>query len=356
MTQFRPTRRDAIVAAAAFAGSLALDAKAGAASLGRADYGSCVRPLELTRDRDYAAALIRYCRLLIPEGSMNWSVTRPSPEQFDFADADRIAAFASRNGMALRGHNLVWHGDLAPWVERIDHATEAERAMTAHIEALVSRYRGVTGSWIVVNEPTPEHPVGRAELRDSVWSRTMGPGYIAKAFRAAAAADPGARLILNEYDIEFVGERFAMRRDILLGIARDLVEKGVPIHAIGLQGHLLAEREIDRDGLQAFLRKVRALGLEVLVTELDVIDKALPGDVATRDARVAASARAFLEAVAEVSPPSSIVTWGISDRYTWVPMFHTRDDGLPVRPLPLDAAYRPKPLMAVIERYTRYAS
>ncbi len=98
----------------------------------------------------------------------------------------------------------------------------------------------------------------------------------------------------------------------------------MPLHAIGLQAHLFASRDIDRDGLQDFLREVTALKLDVLITELDVIDYEFPGKVSQRDALVAGLAGQFLEAVCDVVHPKAILTWGLSDRYTWVPTYFKR--------------------------------
>ncbi|GEO99160.1 beta-xylanase [Methylobacterium haplocladii] len=341
------------------AGLLAFDPSAHAATgtgvPARASYGAAVRGDALANDPAYAEALAARCRVLVPEGGLKWPVIRPNRETFDFGEADRIAAFAGRRGIGLRGHTLAWYGGMPAWTDAITSRAEAERVLTDHIETVVSRYAGLITSWDVVNEPISDDPSSPKNLRSFVWSRTLGADYIPIAFRAAAAADPTARLVLNEYDVEFVGGRFAQKRDALLRIARDLVDSGAPLHAIGLQAHLPADRSIDRDGLQGFLREIRAMNLDVLVTELDVIDATLPSAVDARDLRVAETARTFLSAVSEVLPPSAILTWGISDRYTWVPMYFTRTDGLPNRPLPLDANMRPKPLMAVIERFTRSA-
>lgn len=360
MIQPCPTRRQMLAGALAGSSLSALGCSARAASgmrlASRASYGAAVRGDALANDPAYAQALATHCKTLVPEGGLKWPVIRPNRETFDFAEADRIAAFAARHAIGLRGHTLAWYGGMPAWAEAITSRGEAERVLTEHIEKVVSRYAGLITSWDVVNEPIPDDPSSPRDLRPFVWSRTLGADYIPIAFRAAAAADPTARLVLNEYDVEFVGGRFKGKRDALLQIARSLVDAGVPIHAIGLQAHLFADRTIDRDGLQGFLREIRAMRLDVLVTELDVIDFTLPGAVEARDQRVAETARTFLSAVAEVTPPSAVLTWGISDRYTWVPMYFTRPDGMPNRPLPLDADMRPKPLMAVIERYARTAS
>jgi endo-1,4-beta-xylanase len=132
-----------------------------------------------------------------------------------------------------------------------------------------------------------------------------------------------------------------------------LRERNVPLHAVGLQAHLVAGRNIDRDGLQRFLAELVALKLDVLITELDVVDYELPGEIGERDARVAALADRFLGAVCEVVRPKAILTWGLSDRYSWVPTYFKRADGKPNRPLPLDAEFKPKPLFDVIEAYRR---
>ena len=96
---------------------------------------------------------------------------------------------------------------------------------------------------------------------------------------------------------------------------------------------------------------MKDLGLAVLVTELDVIDDKLPADVAARDAAAAARARDLLSSLSEGAPLSAILTWGITDKYTWTPSYFRRPDGLPNRPLPLDASYAPKPLLTVIEDF-----
>lgn len=351
MTQ-HPTRRD-LLTTAACAATLGLPSSGLAAGGGRALYGSCVKLSALDAEPDYAAEIVKRCQLVVPEGALKWADLRPSRERFDFTDADRLAAFAGRHGMRLRGHTLAWYGAMPDWPEAITSRAEAERELVRHIETVASRYVGLVASWDVVNEAVADRPKDASDLRSFVWTRTLGPDYIPIAFRAAASADPLARLVLNEYDIECADERSVMRRAVLLNLLRSLRDKGVPIHGVGLQGHLHGDRPIDRAGLQNFLVQVRAMGLDVLVTELDVIDDKLPADVATRDAKAAEIARTFLTTIAEVTPPSAVLTWGISDRHTWVPQWFKREDGMPNRPLPLDAAMRPKPLMSVVEQFAR---
>lgn len=351
-------RRNILASALAAGAALALSAPPRARAQGvdklrRIPYGAAVRADALENDPAYAAAIAARCRLIVPEGALKWLDLRPIEQTFRFEGADRIAAFARAHDLGLRGHTLAWYGAMPGWTDAIASRLEAERILTTHIETVVSRYRGLIVSWDVVNEPIPDRPSGLGDLRPFVWSRTLGADYIPIAFRAAAAADPAAALVLNEYDVEYAGARFAARREALLAIARSLVDRGVPIHAVGLQAHLFANRAFDRDGFQKFLEAISGLGLDVMVTELDVIDETLPGDVGKRDAIVAETARSFLAMVAEVVPPKALLTWGLSDRYTWVPMYFKRADGAPNRPLPLDAEMQPKPFMAMLEQFTQ---
>jgi endo-1,4-beta-xylanase len=316
-------------------------------------YGAAARSDALDSDLSYRAAIIANCQMIVPESELKWLELRPARDQYRFERADALVDFARQNKIEMRGHTLAWYGAMPAWTETIASRGEAERELIDHIDTVVSRYRGAIPSWDVVNEPLADWPEDETSLRPSIWTRQLGPDYLATALRAAALADPGARLVLNEYDVEFTGPRFAARRKALVRLLRSLRDRQVPLHAVGLQAHLFADRTIDRDGLQAMLGEITALGLDVLVTELDVIDYKLPSKVSERDAMVASLAGQFLGAVCDVVRPKAILTWGLSDRYTWVPTYFKRPDGMPNRPLPLDADLKRKPLFDVIEEFRR---
>lgn len=370
MTKPTPTRRE-LLTSAAKAAALGLSGTVGLSELSAfatpqtpvstsatapgalIPYGAAARADALESDLTYRAAIAANCQLIVPESELKWDTLRPTRSEFRFEKTDAIMAFAREQKIQVRGHTLAWYGALPNWTAEIASRAEAERELTGHIETVVSRYKGVIPSWDVVNEPIEDSPTAEAPLRSFVWSNWLGSDYLPIAFRAAAAADPTARLVLNEYDVEYRGHRFAARRKALLQLVRSLRDKNVPLHAIGLQAHLFASRIIDHDGLQAFLSEIAAMGLDVLVTELDVIDYELPGKVSRRDALVADMAGQFLQTVSDVIRPKAILTWGLSDRYTWVPTYFKRADGMPNRPLPFDADLRRKPLFDVIEEFRR---
>jgi endo-1,4-beta-xylanase len=318
-------------------------------------YGAAVRSDALASDPSYRDAVIANCQMVVPESELKWLELRPTPDGYRFEKADAIIDFARQNAIEVRGHTLAWYGALPSWTEGIATRAEAERELVDHIETVVSRYRGVIPSWDVINEPLAEWPENASSLRPSIWAKRIGPDYLRVALERTAAVDPDARLVLNEYDIEYVGPRFAARRKALLELLRSLRDRDVPLHAVGLQAHLFASRTIDRDGLQALLAEIKALKLDVWITELDVIDYELPGKIGERDAQVAGLASQFLQTVTEVVRPRAILTWGLSDRYTWVPTYYKRRDGMPNRPLPLDAELKRKPLFDVIEEFRRKA-
>lgn len=319
-------------------------------------YGTCIRIDVLANDPAYRQAVIDYCQIIVGEGATKWSELRPDRETFFFDEADGLLKFAEDHGMEMRGHTLAWYGAMPEWTEAIASRQEAETELVRHIETVVGRYKGRIKSWDVVNEPLADWPTPDNPIRESIWQKHMGRDYIELALRTAAKVDPNVQLVINDYDLEQADDRSRARRKAFLDIIRDLKSRDVPLHAIGLQGHIRGEIPIDRAGLTSFVAELVSMDLRILVTELDIIDNWLPAPVEERDAKVASIAKEFLDAIGTVTRPDAVVTWGISDSHTWVPIWFSRDDGLPNRPLPLDAAYQPKPFMQVIQDFVRSPS
>lgn len=346
------SRRDALKTA--LSGLVAATGTSAFAGFDRATmFGAAVRPGLIDTDADYSRALRTYCSALVPEGGLLWNDLRPDQASFDFKAADAVASYAGSNDLALRGHTLVWHGVMPKWTEALTTPALAEAELQKHIHTVVGRYRGHMDSWIVVNEPLRDDAGKLDDLQPTIWQRAIGFGHLALAFNAARAADPAARLLINDYDIEYAGDRFRGKREAYTALIRKLRDRNVPIDGVGIQAHLRSDQAIDAKGLQQFARDMQALGLTIAVTELDVIDNTLPASVGERDRIVAERARVFLSALAEVGQLDSILTWGITDRYSWVPTYYRRSDGLKNRPLPLSESYEPKPLMTVIAQFSK---
>jgi endo-1,4-beta-xylanase len=344
------SRRDALAGLSAGLMAAAIPATA---QSGRVLFGAAAMKENFTDDPRYRDALVKHCDIIVPMNDLKWEALRPTREQFSFEDADRLIGFARSNGKLVRGHTLCWYGGMPVWAKGMSTRREAETELRRHIETVVAHYRGLIPSWDVVNEAIAHDPPKQGVWRDTIWHKLLGPEHIDIAFATAAAADPRAELVYNDYDLENTGERQTQRRQHVLALVRRLQDKKIPIHAIGLQAHLYAEQAIDVDGLGRFVRDLKALGLRVLVTEMDVIDWRLPGPPAERDEAAAQHVRTFLAALAGAGGLTQIITWGITDRYSWIPEHFKRKDGLPNRPLPLDTEYRPKPMMRVIEEFLK---
>jgi endo-1,4-beta-xylanase len=321
----------------------------------RPGYGAALTLWDLQADPRLGEAIGQYCTQVVPVLELKWPTLRPDAHTFAFERADAILDFARQNDLTMRGHALAWYHDIPDWTKQIRETRAAEQAFVDHIGTVVSYYRDKLTSWDVVNEPIPDNPRKVTDRRDCYWSSMLGERWIPLAFRTAAAADPFVRLAINEYDIESAKDSFIAKRAAYRNLIQDLLDQGVPLHAVGLQSHLHAELEIDKDGLAAFVAELRSWGLEVLVTELDVDDQKLSGEPAQRDAIVAKRVDDLLTAITASGPLNSILSWGISDRYSWINQQFARQDKLPNRPLPLDASFQPKALMDVITKFTKAA-
>jgi endo-1,4-beta-xylanase len=259
---------------------------------------------------------------------------RPTPETYNFGPGDYVVNWAASHGLLFRGHCLVWWNALPDWFQSYVSSANAKQVMTDHISAVVKHYAGKIYSWDVVNEPI--HQDNRPDgLRRKPWLDFIGPEYIDIAFQAAHAADPKARLVLNECYIEHDTPAEIGRRAALLALASRLKKAHVPITAIGIQGHLRGNTPLDKPGMITFLKQVEDLGLESMITELDVDDVGVPGSLIDQT-----TASKYGEFIDIVGPFVKVVTFeGLRDD----PSLPKRSDGLPHRPNLLDARYEPTP-------------
>lgn len=301
--------------------------------------GTAVSAQDL-EDPAYTRALRRDCTLITAEYEMKWDAL--VPDRSGRSAADAIVTFAEENGLAVHGHALWWHGSVPKTLSEVEPGRFRAAALR-HVAEAAGRYAGRLLSWDVVNEPL-DLAHGRPDgLRPSPFLDALGPDYVGTAYRAAAEADPGAILVLNEMGLEDGSPDAERKRRAMVGLLERELGAGTPIQCLGLQSHLDATRQPrDNPGLRAFLREVRGLGLPVMITELDVADQDCPSDLRTRDRMVADVYRAYLDLVLEEARVLAVTTWGLSDARTWLSGFRPRPDGAPVRPLPRDAAFRRK--------------
>jgi endo-1,4-beta-xylanase len=326
-------------------------------------YGTTIAAWQIKSDPAFVALVLRQAGLVVPENDMKWQdMNRGAPGDDDFGPADTVADFAVENRLVLRGHNLLWYFRTPSWLFHLPSRAAKERAIITRIRTMVGRYRGKVNSWDVVNEPI-EPEDGRPDgLRKAVFLEALGPSYIDLAYHTAREADPGARLVVNEYGVELDAPGQDRRRTALLRLLHHMRARGTPVDAVGIQCHLRAVGgpPLSAAKLGRFLAEIAALDLEIQVTELDVSDENAPADIARRDGLVADTYRRFLDGVLVAPAVKMIVTWGLSDRYSWIVRKETdpgrwRRDGLPSRPLPFDAGLEPKPAFAAIAAVLKQA-
>jgi len=308
---------------------------------------------------DYTAILRHECGVVVPENEMKWQATRPGPDSFDFTRMDAIAAWARTNNLDLRGHTLLWHRPrwFPEWLNNYDYganpASEAERLLTTHIRAVIDRYRGQITSYDVVNEAIDHDTNG---LMQTSMSRAMGSeeAVLDLAFHTAREALPDGDLVYNDY-MSWEPAHAEHCADVLR-LLEGFRRRNVPVDTLGIQSHIEMFSIDPATGVgpyrerewRAFLDEAVAMGYKLLISEFDVKDKALPTDVAARDAKIADYTRRYFDVMLEYDALGDILAWGMVDRFNWLQGFAPRDDGLEVRGTPYDSDYRPKPMRDAI--------
>jgi len=246
---------------------------------------------------------------ITPENVLKWEFVHPKPETYSFAEADLYVKFGEENHMLIVDHTLVWHSQTPHWVFQDTNGQPLDREallqrMHEHIQTVIGHYKGRIKVWDVVNEALNED----GTLRRSPWLKIIGEDYIAKAFQYAHEADPGAVLRYNDYGLELKAKRKGA-----IALIKKLRAQGVPVTAIGLQGHAnlnwpTAEQE------DTAITNLAELKLPLMVTEMDI--DCSRGGQRTTSADVAANARLQAEGRLSTTGLSAALQQQLADRYS----------------------------------------
>ena len=307
----------------------------------RLKIGAAVEPEQLA-DAD-GALLARQFSSLVAENAMKPLRIHPQEDRYVFGPADALVAFAKQHGLAVRGHTLLWGSHTPDWFWQGADGQPATREqvlqrLKQHIATVVGHYRGRVYAWDVVNEAID--PNQSSCLRDDRWMQVVGPDYLAVAFRAAHAADPQARLFINDFNTQEPA-----KRDCLARVVKGLLAEGVPVQGIGHQTHISiywpSLAAIDQS-LTTFAR----LGLENQITELDMSlyqhHDYQPQQPLAQRLNLQAERYRDLMALVLAHPEVTAVTWwGVADDHSWL----NHQPGTPGddQPLLFDRQQRPKP-------------
>lgn len=228
--------------------------------------GAAINQNQFTeRDRRGVPIITSQFNSITPENVLKWEHVHPQPARYDFTDPDAYVAFGEKYHMFVIGHTLVWHSQTPQWVFQDDKGNQVDRdtllgRMRDHIHNVVGRYKGRIKGWDVVNEALNED----GSMRQSPWLKIIGEDYLRKAFEFAHEADPAAQLYYNDYSLENEA-----KRNGAIELIRKLKASGIPITAVGLQGHDKMDwptAEQQDTTIAAFAK----LGIKVNITELDI--------------------------------------------------------------------------------------
>lgn len=271
--------------------------------------GAALNPSQFYQQDEGEAALVKtHFNTVTPENTMKWARIHPEPGTYDFEGADRFVEFGEEHDMFTVGHTLVWHNQTPDWVFENENGDPVSRdtllrRMRDHIHTVVNRYEDRVEAWDVVNEALAED----GSLRESPWLNIIGEDYIAKAFQYAREADPDAELYYNDYSLTHPPKREGAVR-----LVKTLLDQGIDVTGIGAQSHhSLDEPTLEQQA--ATLEAFADLGIDVMVTELDIAVLPRPQDKWGADLSQSAELRAELNPYPDALPDS--MQQALSQRY-----------------------------------------
>lgn len=290
---------------------------------------------------------------ITPENLLKWQNVHPEPDSFNFSPADQYVEFGEANEMFIVGHTLVWHNQTPDWVFEDDDGENLDRSsllkrMESHISTVVGRYRDRIDGWDVVNEAFEDD----GSYRKTHWYEIIGKDYIDHAFRYTDAADSGAQLYYNDYNL-WKPEK----RDAVISLVDDLRSKDIKIDGVGMQAHLGLEHP-SPEQVEASILAFSELGIDVMITELDInvgrylsendieFEGSLPDTLQQKLAdRYAGLFNVFAKHRDKIS---RVTFWGVNDGQSW--LNYRGDSNRQNYPLLFDRQNKPKKAFeAVIE-------
>lgn len=310
---------------------------------------------EQIEEKDPKAAVLipQQFNMATPENIMKAEIIHPQWDTYNYALADKMVDYCTKNNIKVNGHTLIWHSQLPLFARRIQSIDSFKTFFTDHIKTIAGRYDGKVYSWDVVNEALNED----GTMRKSVFLQKLGDDFVTDAFRIAQAAAPNTQLYYNDYNNEQPAKRAGC-----IALIKKIQSAGVRIDGVGIQGHWHLGR-IPLKDIEESIIQYTSLGLQVMFTELDI--EVLPrnfqgADVSQRMNTTASSNpypnglpdslqqkladdyaslfRLFLKYKGKVS---RVTFWGVNDGQSWL-------NGWPIRgrtnyPLLFDRNFLPKP-------------
>ena len=203
---------------------------------------------------------------VVAENCMKCEVVHPKEGVYDFTLADQFVNKAKAAGLKVLGHCLIWHSQCAPWFHFDDKgnlvsAEVLKQRMREHIYTVVSHFKGRVDAWDVVNEAFEDD----GTPRKSLFYQILGTDYIPLAFQYAHEADPNIQLYYNDYSMNK-----AQKVEGVANFFRPLIQQGLPVTAIGMQGHMVLEDNNLVEEYDHAIKTIAATGVPTFFSEVDL--------------------------------------------------------------------------------------
>lgn len=258
----------------------------------------------------YKKVFLENFNAAVTENALKWHAMEPRQGEVDYSIVDAILQWTDQHEIPLRGHNIFWGipNRVQPWLKTMDDATLRE-TLKARALDVGKRYRGRFAEYDLNNEM----------IHGNYYEDRLGPQITRDMASWVRQEDPNAVLFLNDYDI-LTGKRL----DDYVAHIRKLLDQGVPIGGIGVQGHLHGDT-FDPVVLQSSLAQLAEFRLPIVVTEFN-----FPGQrskyygqrgVRLSDEEEQAKARAIADyyRICFAEPAvKGILMWGFWEGANWI--------------------------------------
>jgi endo-1,4-beta-xylanase len=214
----------------------------------------------LQKDQPSVSIIKKEFNTISPENVMKWMFVQPKPNEFYFDHTDKYVQFGLDNNMHIVGHALIWHSQIANFMNSIKDSTKMVQHVTNHISTLVNRYKGKIDTWDVVNEALNED----GTLRESIFLKVLGENYLETVYKMAEKYDSNADLAYNDYNL-----CKPKKREGVVKLIKSLQKNGAKINSVGIQAHWqLTSPTLEE--IETSIIAFSELGVKVMFTELDI--------------------------------------------------------------------------------------
>ena len=203
--------------------------------------------------QQYKQTFLKNFNSAVTENALKWGNMERQKGEINYAIVDGILNWTEENNIPLRGHNLFWGTNVQPWVKALDN-DELRQTVKNRAETIATRYKGRFAEYDLNNEM----------LHGNYYETRLGPEITKLMAQWVHNGDPDAKLFLNDYDV-LTGNRLA---DYMAQI-RKLLNQGVPIAGIGVQGHVHGET-FDLKQLKNSLDSLSIFKLPIRITEFNM--------------------------------------------------------------------------------------